>query len=966
MPVNILIVHAVLGAILIVLARIYAGLLRRETRNSSSPDSSQERLLTVFAMTCFFVSGACGLLYQVVWTRKLILLFGTTAYAVSTVLSIFFLGLGLGSLFGGKLADKARRPLVVYGVFEVLIGAWAVLFIVTIDAGDATVVKLIQFASDSRIVGIGVRAVLAAALLFVPVFLMGATLPLLARFVGSGVRTRGRRIGLLYAANTVGAVLGCALTGFVLIASLGYTTTTLVGAMWNVIIGAIAMILADSISPAIEKTDSVDSMEPHRSSADTISLSPRARLLVLVAFAISGFCAIALETLWTRMLAIVFLGTTFAYTTMLTTILCGIAVGSAVAAPFVDKRRNAVFLLGSVLLFTGLSCLAMLSVFAGLPARLTQMQVDAGFNWPELVRAKFILSFMVLFVPTFLMGAGFPVAVRIFTASGNRLGNDVGLLYSVNTFGGVLGAIVGGYVLIPFAGTHWGISALAAAQVITGAVLMVTCPASRVVYKSVSLTLVAGLLAGTLYAMPKDIGWSLNQWYIPEEDEILHYREGVEGTVVVSGPKGSTSGSDRTLWINAVQATVSIERGVKMNRFQGILPLLFDRDPQTALFMCFGSGITAGTLGLSDFERIDAVEISKNVLEAAPLFASDNLDVLHNPKLRFHVDDGRNFLLRSADTYDVITFEPMPLAMAGVSTFYTTEYYRLCLSHLSPGGIVSQWAPLHSLSPSLVKDLIATFTQVFPEYCAWFINSDLFMIGSNAPLAIDYQLVERRLAAPAIKQTLDAVGFTDAPELLTCFFLSKQAVNGFASGGRAMSDDVPWAEFEAPKLMYERKVVDALNEIIPLYESPIPLIRFADGEEGARAKEAVERRYRSKVAGFAGLLQFYAGGPGAAPEKEYLNALDLDPMNQDARHYLQQIALAKAKTLVRWQEYDDAKTLLLDALRYNPEDAKLLELLGDLFSDLKDTATAFTYYERAVTTGKASLNAQSRYQELRQ
>ena len=315
---------------------------------------------------------------------------------------------------------------------------------------------------------------------------------------------------------------------------------------------------------------------------------------------------------------------------------------------------------------------------------------------------------------------------------------------------------------------------------------------------------------------------------------MIHYREGVEGTVVVSEPKEDTTGANRVLWINAVQATASIEKGVKMNRLQGVLPLLLHPGPREALFMCFGSGITAGTLAIAGFDRIDAVEISRDVLDAAPLFSKDNFGVVENPKVNLVVDDGRNFLLTTKKHYDVITFEPMPLALAGVSTFYTQEYYQLCLDHLAPGGIVSQWVPLHSLSADLVRSLLYTFTSVFPEYCIWFVNADLFITGSNAPLVVDYAVARERIAQEPLHAALEEVGLDEASELLACFFMGKDTVERYVQGGEVMSDDRPWAEFVAPKLMYERNVGAGAGRVAALLRRGDACTQLG-GRRGGRA-----------------------------------------------------------------------------------------------------------------------------------
>ncbi|MCC6491140.1 MAG: fused MFS/spermidine synthase, partial [Candidatus Hydrogenedentes bacterium] len=665
--------------------------------------------LMLAVLLFFLVSGACGLLYQVVWTRNLVLLFGTTSYAVSTVLFIFFLGLGLGSLLGGRIADRSPRPLLWYGLFEIAIGAWALVFILLIGWGESLVVDLLRATSSSRGAGIALRALLAAVFLIVPVTLMGTTLPLLARAIIREGQSRGLKLGLLYGINTLGAVTGCALTGFVFIQHLGYTRTTLIGVAANLAVGALALLMswrrtADA-APAGKETVATPATDATpASAADRIAAAA-----AVLAFALSGFCALALEVLWTRMLSIVFTGTTYAYTTMLTSLLCGIALGSLVASFIADRRRHSVTWFGAIQILAGLACLYMLTMFASMPERFTELRMSSNFDFDRMVRISFILCFTALFIPTFLFGMAFPFAVRSATRIPTRLGRDVGRLYGVNTFAGVAGAVAGGYFILPLLGAHRGIVALGLVLVATGVMLVLACPTRGKSGKGLVLLCGAALLLGTWRTLPEDAGYALNKRFLPEEHKVIHYKEGIEGTVVVSEPKDNTTESNRVLWINSVQATQSIEKGVKMNRFQGVLPLLFDRTPRNALFMCFGSGVTAGTLGLSDFERIDAVEISRDVLGAAPLFAADNLGVLDNPKMNFVVDDGRNFLLTTENRYDLITFEPMPLAVAGVSTFYTQEFYEQCLAHLAPGGLVSQWVPLHSLDIDVVRSLVFTF-----------------------------------------------------------------------------------------------------------------------------------------------------------------------------------------------------------------------------------------------------------------
>lgn len=900
----------------------------------------------------FFISGACGLIYQVVWTRKLVLLFGTTAYAVSTVLSVFFAGLAAGSLWGGRLADRWPRPLLLYGAFEIIVGLWAILFLVVVTHGESMTAALLSLLHLGRAAGIAARAVLSLALLFTPVALMGATLPLLSKFVTREKRVCGLRIGALYTVNTLGAVCGCALAGFVLLPNLGYIRTTMLGAAANGVIGVLAVALSMAFERRIPAEDNgadtaaqAPGMPEERRYAERVSL-------VLAAFGISGCCALALEVLWTRLLTIVFLGTTYAYTTMLTTLLIGLAAGGLAAALLVDRIRARGVFLGGVMLLTGVTTLFMLSRIADMPAKLVAWNLESSQDWQRVMTGKFLLAFSALFAPACCFGMTFPLVVKVLSAARGTLGRDVGKLYSVNTLGGVLGSIAGGFVLIPLLGTHHSVVLLASVLAATGAVLTLTSPGVLWWGRAAILAVGAGLFVLAWGRAPENVSLALNAAYVPGDHRVLFYREGVEGTVAVTEPESETGGSNRVLWINRVQATTSIERGVKMNRFQGVLPLLFDRDPRNVLFMCFGSGITCGTLALHDFERIDAVEISPDVIRAAPLFKVDNLDVLERPNVRVHIDDGRNYLLTTRQAYDIITFEPMPLALAGVSTFYTREYYELCLRRLAPGGLVSQWVPLHSLNPEVVRSLVYTFTAVFPEYTAWFVNADLFLIGSNQPLRIDYPRLAKRLAQPEVKAALDKVGLRDPLEVAACFLMDKAGLDAYAAGGELMTDDRPWAEFIAPKLVYERKVPDTLAQLQPHVTGPEKLLTEDTPEEAAAALERRHQAHRNDLEG----LRYYYGGMAIGPEapSAFKHSLDIDPHDYNAQYYLNEIVKVQGAQMTRWEQYRQGEELLQEALRYLPDDLELLELLRNLYAAEGNEAEAQRIGRRCAELGRST------------
>jgi spermidine synthase len=910
---------------------------------ANEPASSKKTIwMFLIVLFLFFGSGATGLMYQIIWTRKLSLLFGTDSYALSTTLSIFFLGLGIGSLWGGRLADRTDRPLFLYGIFEFIIGVWAIAFILTISNGQSLFVGVLKTIGSTGSMAILMRALLATVMLIVPVTLMGATLPLLARFVLQSQATRGLRIGTLYSLNTFGAVAGCILAGFYLLPmpTVGYTQATWIGAIINFGIGAVALFLAKQMVAAKD--------QPADGGAQTErieeSVSAAAMIVVFAAFAISGFCTLSLEVVWTRLLVMIFRGTTYAFTTMLASILTGIAIGSVLAAWKIDKLKYRVSAFGVIQLLIAASSLAMLYVFPMLPDWFSEAEVNTGADWKQLVFKKFTYSFAVLFLPTVLLGMSFPFAVTIATTNSKKPGQHIGLLYSLNTFGGVIGAIAGGFFLLPRLGAHQTIIVVSTLIALIGVTLICLDSTANFSRKGRRLLISAGIVLGAWFIVPDDVSYKLNEAFIPKNHKILYYSEGVEGTVVVSGPKDETHGKDRALWINKMQATMTIDKGVKMNRFQAVLPLMFGRELDQALFMCFGSGITAGTLSLSPFEQIDAVEISKDVLDAASYFSEDNFNVLENAKLNRIVDDGRNFLLTTDKKYDLITFEPMPLAQTGVSTFYTREYYRLCKEHLNENGLVSQWIPLHNgLTVDIVQDLVKTYIDVFPYVTCWFINSDLFLIASTTEQKLDHEFFATRLdESPILQKSLDKVYLKDEIEFYGSFLMDQDALHKFAETGRIMTDDNPWAEFMAPKLIYEDSVPDAMKAIKPFIHSPVDLMKQRDPE----LISAVGRRHDAHRQDFEGTIGYYSGGAYSSPDREFRKSLEIDPNDWNAQYYLSETLFAQGQTWTRYEDtIEKGLAFLVEASQVAPYRADIHKVLGSVYREMNDLPNAVKSYQ---------------------
>ena len=639
---------------------------------------------------------------------------------------------------------------------------------------------------------------LALGLLLPPTILMGATLPILSQHFVERMGHLGIRVGSLYALNTLGATAGCFAAGFYVIPTLGILRTTLVAASINAFVGAGALFLAwrsgEAERRACRPDDSTDSEKSLYTS--------RTVRFALLAFAVSGFAGLGFQVIWTRLISLIFKGFTYSFSAMLTVFLAGIALGSLRFGYLADKRNDPLKLFGLLEISIGISVLALLPLFVPAEGWLHQLGTHFGGDWQHFAAAKFIIAFVLLFIPTFLFGGTFPVVSRLATSHLPGLGTTVGNLYAANVAGGIAGAFATGYLLIPILGTHWSLLLLCFTLMVVGLLLIAVSPSAAVRTRRIAAVTVGAVMLLVPLIGPRNVSLQIHEGWLIADEKIDFYLEGGTATVMVAErPDTRTDSRDcmKRIIVNGSSASNSNFYGQSVNRIQGSLPFLFDRMPRKVLAVCFGTGITFGTLSQYDVERIDAVDISPEVIEAAPSFKQTNYDVIHHPRTRIHIDDGRNFLLKSHERYDAITMEPMPPSLSGVVDLYTRDFYELCREHLAPGGIMSQWVPLYYLGRDDVKMLYRTFAESFPSALVFHYNFDTFLVGSDRPLSLSAEGFEDRLRSERLIRDLEVISLGGTKRMLATFLMDRDAMLRFAGDVPVLTDDLPYVEFTAPK-----------------------------------------------------------------------------------------------------------------------------------------------------------------------
>ena len=712
----------------------------------------------------FFLSGACALIYQVLWLRQLSLIFGVTVYAASTVLATFMAGLAIGSAAAGRLSERVRRPLLWFGAAEALIGVTALLSPVALDVVTAGYVALAP-GLESRALATVLRFVCSAAVLLVPTILMGATLPLVLQSSVIDAPGVAARLSLLYGINTAGAVAGCLLAGFVLIGGLGIAATSRIAAGVNVAIGVAAILMARRALAVARDVAQDGSVNPGRESPG--------RWLIFAAFVLSGLASLALEVVWFRSLVLYYPATTYAFTAMLATVLIGIAAGSLVAAPILRRRAPSLWAFGALHAAAGIAAVA-------------GAQVHGSLYQPASAASGLMRGTVIAVLPTSLcLGMAFPVGVRLWDGPARRAGRQLGTLYAGNVAGALVGSLLAGFVLLAQFGSARSLVLMAGVSLTTGILILIgdirRAPLISSVVAAIAITTFAVLAGDT----PDPFTTGLTRRY-PSAGHVFMRDEGVQTTVSVH----MREMGGRQLYLDGLHQASDGPDVVRLHRQIGHLPVLLHARPARALVIGLGGGATPGAVSLHPLD-VDLVELASGVVKGASWFSHINENLLSRPNVRLYVDDARNHLLLGRSRYDVITADVIQPTHAGAGMLYSREYFTLARRALTDNGVMVQWIGLRS---RLHYELIArTFQHVFPETSVW-VNGSL-LIGSIRPLDVREAELAERFAVAALQPSLAAAGFRDAESLLGHHVASPEDLRRFIGTGPILTDDRPLLEY---------------------------------------------------------------------------------------------------------------------------------------------------------------------------
>ena len=919
------------------------------------------RRWVVFAL--FFASGALGLVYEITWMRQFRIIMGNTVYTSATVLTAFMGGLALGSFVAGRIVHRLVRPLRAYGVLELLVGAYAVLLPLLMVPADPLYGWLyLNFADNGPVLACG-RFAISCALLLPPATMMGATLPLLISHLTQGPQWVGRDVGRLYGINTIGAALGAAAAGFAFVPLGGVQATLFTAAAGSFGIGIISLIL-DQRSQA----SPVSSASMH---GPSVPLDPL-RLVVVSGLGAAGAASMIYEVAWTRTLTQLIGSSVYAFTLMLVAFIAGLGLGAVALSGFIDRRRNPVLFLGGLQIVVAVACLVIVPLFGIAPPFVVELVTSWADSFGALHAAQFVTVFLLMLIPTFAMGAVFPTVARIYARDFSRIGRSVGEAYAANTLGSVIGSFVAGFVLIPLAGVRTSILLAVGLNAVLGGVFLLisgwrTSRFRWICVSGAGFVLLAGIAAVPawdtnlinsapyLYAYrykanSRTQGARLDK-VMTGSRRLLYEEEGLTATVTVVASGGQ-------LYLKVNGKTDASSRGdLRSQSLLSHLPTLLHPEPNDALLIGLGSGISLGALEHHPVQRIECVEISPEVVRAASFFSDANGDALADPRVHMIIGDGRNHTAHTEATFDVIISQPSNLWIAGMADLFTVEFFQACRAKLAADGIMCSWVQAYSMATEDFRTIVNTFAYVFPHVSLWesVPGGDYFLVGSQSPQPLSAEILSERVRARQLQTDLERIGVGSVEQILSSYAAADANLRRFAAGARLNTDDNARLEFSAPYGL-ARGLVGGTGLFGPEVLDEYRLTSLAQVLDDAQIPDALQQAWEARSLARSAQVQMNAGH---LPEAVALmaRAAQISPADMEVRRLYPELAAAAGSRMEQAADLDGAVALYESVLAVVPQDARTQLRLGKIYQHQGLDDDALLAFEGAIKADPGSLTA---------
>ncbi len=817
------------------------------------------RNIETIVLICFFLSGISGLIYQILWTRMIVKVIGGAPFAVSIILTVFMGGLGLGAYLASKNIDRIKETgklLRMYGILELIIGVYAGAIPILLKVFLPLYSILYNQLYHHDIIYNLLTFIGVSIILCLPVVCMGATLPILCQFYVTSLSHLGTHTGRLYGLNTIGAAVGALICGFWLIDLLGVTYTLMLAVGINSGVGLLCLRVSQKISATIsapaEQSKVTGKAGPGKAASksaakkavaatkpvlsdetETASMQTSSVVLIgaLVIFAVSGFCAMAYEVIWTKLLGLIVGPTTYSFTIVLIAFILNLALGSMIFGWLADRVKAPIWLLINTQVASAIFVLLVSQLFGNSQLFFAKLIFSFKDSFALLNLFKAIILFCFMILPTLCLGATFPLVGKIYTQSVALVGKSLGFAYMINTLGAVLGSFLAGFVLIPLMGKEKSLSLVIGMQLLVPLIVAVMIIIREKAYQWKMGVVVAAALAGLLLCIHypvwdryglsqgkyhrfesfKKIMESYGWWdtLFHERDiidqsnlsksKLVYYGDGIGGFTTVmesSEPLGRVHYG----LINSGKPDASSKQDMPTQTMSAHFPMLMHPNPRKVMVLGLASGVTPGEVLYYPVDKLDILEISREVVTASDLFRPWNNHVLSHPKTNLIIQDGRAHLQLTNEKYDVIISEPSNPWMAGLATLFTQDFFLLAKDRLNRDGIFAQFIHSYQMDWPTFALVGRTFAEVFPNSLLITTNfrGDFLLIGFKG----QNHLPRLQKTNPAMVYARQSKNMTLQDSQLLYGIVVSEDLPRLFGPGQIHSDARPRLEYAAPKSLY--------------------------------------------------------------------------------------------------------------------------------------------------------------------
>ena len=836
-------------------------------------------------LSLLFLAGFSGLVYEVVWIRILTLTFGGTVFATSAVLCAFMGGLALGSWVAGKWVDRHHSPLLLFATVQFALGVFGLGLMPLFSGLTHFYVLTYQALHPGFYTLTSIRFIFSVLVLLVPVALIAAVFPIITKLVISARSRVGQGVALVYGVDTIGAVTGAAMAGFVLLPVADVTATVHVAVGLNFVVSLLAFLMYLRTKAAWAETPSQE-LEAVSPDSSKLSLSPRATRVLLGAFAVSGAAALSYQVLVTKVLVHALSMHIYAVSTMLACFLFGLGAGSLLCMRLLRRPRPLLYWFALTEAGIGLIGFSLPLQFAWLPGLIDSLRTTPSVGW----YTPAIACFAVLLVPTLLMGATLPLLAPVLTPNLRRLGRSVGTLYAVNTLGAVGGVLFTTFLVLPFVGFKTGMIIAGCLNLLVAFVALHYSYdlSQRLRWRTALALLTLGavlIVMATRSSLRPMLLWRLNRTHSAEE--VFFFKEGATGTVVVVGAKDYFVSFARGLAVNGICVGGTNLGTLRIFQLLGNLPFFFHQDqvrPKRVLVIGLGMGITLGTVLDQNPQSVTVVELVPEVLEASPWFAAYNHNALDNSKVKVYIEDGRNFLLATDQKFDIVLLDATGPASGDSWVLYTQECYQLVKRVLKPGGIAAQWVPMKNVTFDAYWSILRTVQSVFPHLTVWSvptIEGYSVWVAPLEPSKIDLAYLQSRMADPMVRRNFQAAEIPAEYTLLSYFTAGEETLMKYTRLAPLNTDDlapVQFSEYTPPKSAF----FNLYQVFTSIKETPLPLLfnLGATSEKAAACEEMISRTHEASVLARKGYISMWTDQQAQA-RRFFQESYELNPYDRD-------------------------------------------------------------------------------------